>query len=252
MIRGLAYDAIELATARRGLRRTVDGVQIRFPARVARYYPRVYDPAKRDFVLQHCTAGSIAIDAGAHIGLYSVLMARAVGPPGRVLAFEPAPATYAMLCRTLALNGADNVEPRAQALAGSAGPGRLALGRHPYSNVNSVVGAPSSDRTVAVEAMTLDSVLAGRGDRVSLLKLDIEGAELDALRGSAHTIERFRPAIALEVHPARLPEGPASLPELWDLLAQSGYRVRRAGAEVGRQWFCAQRDSVELGALPVA
>ena len=95
--KAVAYGALELATARRGVPRTIDGQPIRFPARWSRYYPRTYDPRKTQFLLQHCRSGDTVVDLGAHIGLYTVLMSRAVGPSGNVIALEPAPDTFRVL-----------------------------------------------------------------------------------------------------------------------------------------------------------
>src|SRR5919202_2432184 len=103
------YTAVDAATLRRGIPRRINGEAIRLPPEVARYYPAAYEPATHAFIRRHAAPGTAAVDAGAHIGLFSVLMGRAVGLGGRVLSFEPTATTARLLRRTIALNDLDGV-----------------------------------------------------------------------------------------------------------------------------------------------
>jgi FkbM family methyltransferase len=147
-------------------------------------------------------AGAVAIDGGANIGLYSLLFAKLVGETGRVVAFEPDPVNAGRLRRNLELNGVTCVEVEEIALW--AGDGRMTLHRfepafgpwhslgrpeltHPFRRGD--VAAPVTE--IDVEVTSLDAFCARRGiEHVSLLKLDLEGAEPDALAGAASLLER--------------------------------------------------------------
>src|SRR5437879_13846628 len=114
----IAYVALDVCTAWRGVPRLVGGEWISFPARWCRYYAADYEPATFTFLRAHCLEGATVLDVGAHIGLFSVLMARLVGPSGRVISFEPTPLTRRVLDETVRLNGfGDVVEVRAEAVS---------------------------------------------------------------------------------------------------------------------------------------
>ena len=247
---GALYAALETVTAGRGLPRTVDETAIRFPARWARYYPRVYDPDKQTFLTEHCEPGSTVLDAGAHLGLYTVLMSRSVGRTGRVLAFEPAPASFEVLERTVALNGCRNVELHRSAISGARGSDDLHIAEVPWSNANSLTAFPEAAGTAPVRTETIDEALGSGSGSVSCLKLDIEGSELIALSSARDTLERARPAISLEVHPGMVPGGQAALAELWHLLRDHRYETRRHGRPVDRGWFTGQSESFSLEVVP--
>ena len=148
----------------------------------------------------HLEPAMVACDAGAHLGYFTVLMASHVGTEGRVLSFEPAPRQAGLLRRSVARNGLSQVTVVEQALGAAEKTGWLELA--PNDAMNRVRPDPIEGRTAAVPVTTLDAWEAGGGglERLDLLKLDVEGDELDVLTGSASTLERHRPTIVCEVH----------------------------------------------------
>jgi FkbM family methyltransferase len=159
------------------------------------------EPAGTRAFLDVLEAGQIVFDIGANIGYYSLIAARRVGPRGRVLAFEPFPRNISYLYRHLALNGADNVTvipmacsdgtALAQFLAGS----NCATGR--------LVDAPSvagDARFEYVATVAVDQIVRESGLVPDVLKIDVEGAEEQVLRGAHQTLSAARPTILLSVH----------------------------------------------------
>src|SRR3954447_4271700 len=204
-LRHRAYQVIDLATARRGIPRRVNGEGLRLPPEVSRYYPAVYEPETHAFVTRHTAPGTVAIDAGAHIGLFTVTMARAVGPQGRVVSFEPTQSNARVLRRTVALNGLEAVaECRPEALAAGRGFAEFYVDEHESSNANSLVRRAGTVGAVRVPTVSVDDVAAEHEVPVSCMKIDVEGTELDVLRGAERTLARDAPALALDVHPAQL------------------------------------------------
>jgi len=132
----------------------------------------------------------VVVDAGAHIGYYTLLAARKVGPTGKVYAFEPAPSNYDLLAKNIDLNGYQNVVPVRKAVSNGQGivefflrPDSLGHSLHPVT----LVGG----KATSVEAITLDGFFEGEGwPPVHLVKMDIEGAEPAALEGMAQLLER--------------------------------------------------------------
>jgi FkbM family methyltransferase len=138
--------------------------------------------------------GGFAVDAGANIGLLALVMARAVGPEGRLICFEPVPHLVAGLRRTLAINGfAARSEVRAIALADSEGTGTFNIADHgPMSSLLPLPDEATAE-TIEIVRSTLDAQIPA-GSRVDLVKLDVEGAEPMVWRG-AERVRRESPEI---------------------------------------------------------
>ena len=145
---------------------------------------------------------SLAVDAGANIGWYSVKMAMSmVG--GRVLAYEPVGDTAAVLKANIALNGfSDRITVISQGLADRPGGSEIFLPRdtgHVGASLRELHPGEMS-RKLTIRLTTLDESLpANTGDPLDLLKCDVEGAELMVLQGGARVIERDRPVLFLEL-----------------------------------------------------
>jgi FkbM family methyltransferase len=252
-LRHHAYQVIDLATARRGIPRRVNGEGLRLPPEVSRYYPAVYEPETHAFITRHTAPGTVAVDAGAHIGLFTVTMARAVGPHGRVLSFEPTETNARVLERTVALNDLDGVVScRREALAAERGFAEFFVDEHESSNANSLVRHTGTVGAVRVPTVSIDDVAAEHPAPVSCMKIDVEGTELDLLRGAERTLADDAPALALDVHPAQLGSAGGSVAELWDLLAGHGYELGLGGAAIDRADAVACTEIFELHAVTPA
>lgn len=144
------------------------------------------------------TAEDTCVDVGAHIGYVALVAAKYAG---RVLAVEPGPTTYRRLQRNLALNPrlAPKVVSLSIALADHGGTMTL-LDSERQPNRASLAYRPVDAREVRVEVRTLDQVAADHLDRVSFLKIDVEGAELDVLRGGLTTLRHHRPLVLCELN----------------------------------------------------
>ena len=146
--------------------------------------------------------GNVVFDIGANVGAYSMLCATWAGEHGRVYAFEPAPAARAGLMRHLALNGlADRVVVQPQAVSDR-------ISKAPFlitaSGGDSRLLQHGVSGAVMVRTLAIDDFCAARGVTPDVIKMDIEGAELAALRGARHTIARCgsRLALFVELHPS--------------------------------------------------
>jgi FkbM family methyltransferase len=143
--------------------------------------------------------GDVVIDAGANVGYWSLVAAALVAPGGRVLAFEPFPATAASLRANIqASNRGDVVDVFELALADRTA--RLNLHAHADDPIHGTASLGHYPRmTVSteleVEARALDDVLEHHGLQPALLKLDIEGGELAALRGASRLLASSAPPI---------------------------------------------------------
>lgn len=168
--------------------------------------------------------GATVLDIGANVGAYSLLFATWAGETGRVYSFEPAPGARTGLMRHLALNGlADRVTVQPQAVSDR-------ISKSPFMGA----GASGDNRllkagvrgAIIVPTLTIDDFCVASSITPDVIKIDIEGGELAALRGARRTIHET-PALALfvELHPAVWPALGYSRGDLEQELATQGLRV---------------------------
>jgi FkbM family methyltransferase len=172
--------------------------------------------------------GMTFVDVGACYGVYTLVAAKLVGAKGRVIAFEPASRSYAVLQENIKLNGLANVRPYRVALSDRIGFSRLYHqpdpGRNSLGVPEGISGAPEE-----VETNTLDSVLgSGPSERVDVMKLDVEGAEELVFRGAREILTTAHPAIIFEVNPEAVTALGLSPRGAWDILDRMGYSTFRA------------------------
>ena len=132
--------------------------------------------------------GMVVLDLGAHVGFYTLLASELVGPRGLVLAFEPEPRNYSMLLENVRSAGATNVRAFACAVSDVDGTAPFNVG--PTLGEHSLYVAASQNIRIEVPVVRLDAFLQSQADipHVDVVKSDIQGAELDALRGMEHTV----------------------------------------------------------------
>jgi FkbM family methyltransferase len=147
--------------------------------------------------------GMVALDVGANVGAYSVLLGQWVGAAGRVYAFEPSRAAFRGLVRHIELNGRSAV---VQAVAAAVGDrdGAADLIVADTAGESRLAGVGEARPTVSVPAVTIDRFCAREGIQPSFIKIDAEGAELAVLRGARETIRTGgeRLALFVELHPS--------------------------------------------------
>ena len=167
-----------------------------------------YEQDEIRFVRGLLKRGDCAIDVGGHIGFFTMQMADAVGPEGRVYAFEPLDANADLLERSIAENGyGDRVRFQRAAAGAASGTATLTF---PVETLNSGGAyllrdgsAPlAGNRKKDVPVVALDSLDLRQSVRV--IKMDVEGAEPQVLRGAARILKDDKPVILSELHPTQL------------------------------------------------
>jgi len=162
--------------------------------------------------------GDVLFDVGANIGFFSILGANLVGASGSVYAFDPVPHHVDAIHHNLALNDIHNVTLIEKAVADQAGSARLLV---PPESTGARLdsGAPApGELLLDVEIVALDDLVESGAVRPpDVVKIDVEGAEIEVLQGMARTLARYRPIVLCEMH-ARNREYAA-------LIATMGYEV---------------------------
>jgi FkbM family methyltransferase len=163
------------------------------------------EPLIQDLFAEHVPAGGVVWDVGANIGFYTLIASRLVGELGRVVAFEPLPDNQRAIQRNVELNLIGNVDLVAVALSDEEGEAELEIHDSPTWAKLDTSGDTSFKRdaaasgSVRVKVTTLDAQLA-RLPPPGLVKMDIEGAEVAALRGASKLLGECRPTLICELH----------------------------------------------------
>lgn len=212
--------AVALATYPWGVRRTVNGQQVRVDWRSRYSFPPVYDAGVTALIRARLRSGARCWNIGANVGVHALQLAYAVGTTGSVLAVEPNPAAAELLRRNLALNG----------LAERVTVSRIAIGEHSGTTSFFIAGADPMGRPgranpllpraveIQVPVRTLDELLHENG-RPDCVVIDIEGWEIGALLG-AQSLLRLKPLplLIVELHPDAWEWSGHSRSQLADLL----------------------------------
>lgn len=191
-----------------------------------------YEPRLAECVLRYLAADRDAIDVGANVGFYTVLMAQHV-PGGRVLAVEPAQEAVRRLRRNLVLNKIPDSRAIVHEGAVSKTGGKVRLrtveGNEEYSTIGelshlSVAGAPQT--TCEVDCATLDELVRRYGLNPGFIKIDAEGAEQWVIEGARETLGVCRPVVLLEVSGDLMKRNGCDPARLSQMLRDWGYGFR--------------------------
>jgi FkbM family methyltransferase len=166
------------------------------------------------------------VDVGAHVGYYTLLAAKRIA---RVYAFEPDPESFALLTRSVQANGYTNVKGFAAAVTDRMGRATLQVDAEAWGNSLATDNVVHPSQRVEVETVGLDDLYAAGslGNRIDLLKIDVQGAEELALKGARRILTECRPIILMEVEPPRLRNMGADPTRLLrSLVDDHGYRLR--------------------------
>jgi FkbM family methyltransferase len=156
----------------------------------------------------HPRQGDIVVDVGAHIGKYTIIASKRVGANGKVIAIEAHPGNYEMLNRNIKLNGLTNVIPLNYAVYSKETKIKLFLpaekSNHTVYNTLIPTRAKDGENFVEVNANTLDNLLQKNGiiqEQVNWIKIDVEGAEFEVLKGATSVLSKSKDiCLLIEIH----------------------------------------------------
>lgn len=157
----------------------------------------------QEAMVRHLARGGVFYDIGANLGFFSMLGAHLAGlEQGQVYAFEAAPENARAIGHNAQLNAIPNITVIAKAVSSHAGRGRLqVVDDQSWSKLEDYGEHPNTEQVIDVELVAIDELVsAGELPAPTLVKIDVEGAEIAVLEGMRETIARDRPAIICELH----------------------------------------------------
>jgi FkbM family methyltransferase len=187
---------------------------------------------QRDRLYSMVSPGDVVLDVGTNIGETLLNFAKITGETGFVYGFEPDQENYSNVEKNIGLNAFNNVYVFALGVSDKKEQLRLFRVDPHNLGMNRVLSEAESakfDNYTVIETDTLDNIVTqNKFERVDVIKLDIEGYEMHALRGAVETLRRFRPKLFIEVGYSRLISNGTSPNEMVELLTGLGYIVRHA------------------------
>ncbi len=189
------------------------------------YWLATYEPELQTAVHDHVQPGMVVYDVGANIGYVSLLLAHQVGEDGKVFAFEALPANVERLKTNIRLNRRqEQISVVAAAVIDRDAPTTFLV--HDSTSMGKAAGSAGRAEVyrqgITVDGITLDRfVLDHHHPLPQLIKIDIEGGEVLALKGMCRLLQSARPQLFVELH------GEQAARACWEMLTAAGYRLRR-------------------------
>ncbi len=191
-----------------------------------RYRGYVYgnwEPVATQAILSYAKRGMCAFDIGAHLGYYSLLLAKCVGPGGRVVSFEAAPRNFSTLQRNILINNLDNVELINLAVFSKSGMIGMSVSPRDAASGDWSISRQVNGDSIQVQTIPLDEFCEANQVLPDFLKIDVEGAEYDVLMGGRETIARSQPTMLIELHHF---DGDLAANCVPDLLSKWNYHIQ--------------------------
>ena len=164
-------------------------------------YRLVVEKYEIQFMLNHLKLGYTAVDIGAHKGAYTYWMSKYVGKEGRVFSFEPQPVLYNQLVSLIKHSNNKNINLEASALSSAKGKDTMKIPGGGTSPSASLINKKSQNisETILIKKTTLDDYFYKKNQiPVNFIKCDVEGHELEVLKGGEQLLRKFHPIISLE------------------------------------------------------
>lgn len=182
-----------------------------------------FETREQAFIQEHLSEGAQVIDVGSNVGLFTVVMALRVGRSGQVIAVEPLEENLRRLHDHLTAHGLHNVVVVAAAAGSEGGMVTLHLADDgAYSSTRQVVGRHAIGQSTPVRVARLDTIWKEHGCKpITVVKIDVEGGEIDVLKGAVELITTCRPLLLLEAN-----TGP-DVSELHTFLRRFGYHYQQ-------------------------
>ena len=182
-------------------------------------------------------SGMTMIDIGAHVGYFSLLGASLVGDEGKIYAFEPEPQNYSLLADNIERNGYKNVVAESKAVSEISGEAQLFISG--LDNGSHSIYQNEKRKTtdyVPVQTVNLDDYLGTMGcHHIDLIKIDVEGAEIDVIKGMVGVLSREdAPTLIIEFCPFLLEAAGKQPVDLINLIREMGFSIQYVEETTGK------------------
>jgi FkbM family methyltransferase len=192
------------------------------------YFFGIWDEQGIKFLKNSLKEGDVFFDIGANIGCYSLVAAKQTGPKGEVHSFEPVSKVFYKLQNNVSLNGFQNIKLNQNAVFEKSGILELFVSSNENGGMSSMFHHDTeSGQIEKANAITIDEYVNTLNiQKIDFIKIDIEGAEIFALKGMKNTLRRFKPIILMELSDDILNTAQVDENEILSLLSDLNYEMR--------------------------
>jgi FkbM family methyltransferase len=186
-----------------------------------------YEVPIQEIFTQNLKEGDTFYDIGANVGFFSIIAAKLVGNTGKVYAFEPGEGNANSIRHNAQLNNFSQIEVIPKAVSHTSGSGQLLLAKYSGGHALATADAPPDlAGEVAVDLVSIDDLIAqNKIEPPNFVKVDVEGAELDVLKGMTETIKTYQPTVIYEIDDGDRTAYEHKYRELANFFEQLNYRV---------------------------
>lgn len=207
----------------------INGRWYRLPFGVSRaFHPfrsHSYEPHELEAIRRYGPKDGVYLDIGANVGLLSLAMREIAGSAAKIFVVEPNPHAHGLLCAVMKLNHVHPAGIWPVAISNECGSIPFQVSRRDSLGVmSSLQRTDPGAVTEIVPCLTIDA-LCREWPKLDYIKIDIEGAEILALRGAIETLDRLRPVVQVEVHGPFLAAFGQTLDDLFSLMKRHRYRA---------------------------
>ncbi|NES66830.1 MAG: FkbM family methyltransferase [Okeania sp. SIO2D1] len=190
----------------------------------------IYELPIQEAMQKYLRSGDVFYDIGANVGFFSTIAGKLVNDSGQVYAFEPAPANLYAIKHNIQLNGFSNTEVLEKAVSQKSGKGELLLGNYSGSHTLSTTDKSSNHKKyhsrISVDIISIDDLIEQQAIKPpSVVKIDVEGAELDVIEGMCQTIQKFKPVLIYEIDDRKQDRLLLKEKEINKLIDSFGYKI---------------------------
>ncbi|MFH1888963.1 MAG: FkbM family methyltransferase [Candidatus Omnitrophota bacterium] len=189
------------------------------------------EPLETELVKSSVKEGQVVVDIGANIGYYTLLFAELVGKGGKVFAFEPNPDNFSLLSKNVSANGFENVVLVNKAVSDMTGPIKLYISKRNCGD-HRIYDYGERRRVIEVGSVRLDDYFRDFEGKIDFIKMDIQGAELLAVRGMPSLLEKNKDIkMVTEFWPIGLNNSGARPEDYLNTLKGLGFRLMHLANE---------------------
>lgn len=172
----------------------------------------------------------IVLDVGANVGDVSMMASKIVSEKGYIYGFEPDPTNFLRLNKNLSLNNFQNIDVINKGIGDKKGRFSLSIIDDRNRGMNKIVKTQSGTNTInEIDVIRLDDFVNERGlKKIDVIKIDVEGFEMNVLKGAEAIIKKYQPILFIEIDDNHLKEQNTSAKELVSLVKSLGYNITNA------------------------
>lgn len=194
----------------------------------------VYEPFETELVKKEIKNGDVVLDIGANIGYFTLIFAKIVGEEGKVFAFEPDPTNFSLLKKNVEINGYQNVILIQKAVSNKTGKIKLYLSEENLAG-HRIYNLHGDRKSIEIEAIQLDDYFENYNGKIDFIKMDIEGAEGQAIQGMFNLLKKNKTVkIVTEFLPIALKISGIEPIEYLKMLIEHGFKLYHINEQKNR------------------